>query len=300
MKMPVVSVVIIFLDAERFLREAIASVFAQSCTDWELLLVDDGSTDGSTSIARDYAHTAPERVRYLEHAGHANRGMSASRNLGISAAAGSLIAFLDSDDVWVPRKLEEQLAILKANSRAQMVCGRSVYWESWAASATSHADKISDLCGPADAVAEPPALLRRWFDGQRTIPSQSNIIFRRDMATRVGGFEETFRGLYEDLALTAKIYLHEPVYVADRCWDYIRRHPESCVARTSPREWETARHRFLTWLEQYLIAQGLRDSEFWLPLQKELWPYRHPVRSGLSRLQRRAQTWLGTTPPADS
>ena len=83
---PEVSVTIIFLDEERFLAEAVESVLAQSYTNWELLLVDDGSTDRSTEIARGYALANPDRIRYLEHPGHANRGMSASRNLGVRSA----------------------------------------------------------------------------------------------------------------------------------------------------------------------------------------------------------------------
>jgi glycosyltransferase involved in cell wall biosynthesis len=77
-----VSLVVIFLNAERFIQEAIHSLFAQSY-DRELLLVDDGSTDRSTDIALHYAARNPGRVFYLEHARHQNRGMSASRNLGI-------------------------------------------------------------------------------------------------------------------------------------------------------------------------------------------------------------------------
>src|SRR3712207_221993 len=79
---PRVSVVVIFLDAARFLGEAVASVLGQTYGAWELLLVDDGSTDGSSALARGYAAAQPGRVRYLEHPGHANRGMSAARNLG--------------------------------------------------------------------------------------------------------------------------------------------------------------------------------------------------------------------------
>lgn len=85
---PLVSVVTIFLDAERFIEEAIESVFAQTYDRWELLLVDDGSTDRSRDVARRYAARYPSRVRYLEHPGHQNRGMSPSRNLGIAHAAG--------------------------------------------------------------------------------------------------------------------------------------------------------------------------------------------------------------------
>ena len=93
---PRVSVVLIFLDAERFLREAIESVLAQTFSAWELLLVDDGSTDGSSEIARCYAAEHPGAIRYLTHPGRENRGMSASRNLGIGAAAGEFVAFIRS------------------------------------------------------------------------------------------------------------------------------------------------------------------------------------------------------------
>jgi glycosyltransferase involved in cell wall biosynthesis len=94
-----ISVIIIFLNSEEFIQEAIESVFAQTYNNWELLLVDDGSTDGSTNIALQYAEQHGERVRYLEHNNRQNRGMSASRNLGIREAKGEYIAFLDADDV---------------------------------------------------------------------------------------------------------------------------------------------------------------------------------------------------------
>src|SRR5262245_29470593 len=108
-RQPLVSVIIIFLNAERFIQEAIESVFAQTYKHWELLLVDDGSTDGSTEIGRQYAAHDPEKVRYLEHEAHENRGMSASRNLGIRDARGKHIAFLDADDVWFSNILAEQV-----------------------------------------------------------------------------------------------------------------------------------------------------------------------------------------------
>src|SRR5215208_3477198 len=117
---PRVSVITIFFNAEEFFAEAIESVLAQSYSDWELLLVDDGSTDRSTEIAQSYASLYPQRVRYLELAGHQNRGMSASRNLGISSARGALIAFLDADDIWLPYKLDEQVAILSSQPEAAM------------------------------------------------------------------------------------------------------------------------------------------------------------------------------------
>ena len=82
-----VSAIIIFYNAERFLAEAINSVLGQTFTDWELVLVDDGSTDGSTAIALRYALQYPLRMRYMQHPGGINRGMTASRNLGSPRAS---------------------------------------------------------------------------------------------------------------------------------------------------------------------------------------------------------------------
>src|ERR671935_1924609 len=128
---PRVSVVTIFRDAERFLSDAVESVLAQTLTDWELLLVDDGSSDTSADMARAYAHDHVERVRYLEHPDRAHRGISASRNLGLAHARGSLITFVDADDVIAPAKLEEQVRLLGATPAARFLCAPAQWWYSW-------------------------------------------------------------------------------------------------------------------------------------------------------------------------
>ena len=128
---PLVTGIIIFFNAEKFFEESIESVFAQTYKNWELLLVDDGSTDGSTAIALRYAEQHPEKVRYMEHNDHQNRGMSATRNLGIKNAKGEYIAFLDADDIWLPQKLEQQVAILEDQPEAAMIYNSTYLWYSW-------------------------------------------------------------------------------------------------------------------------------------------------------------------------
>ncbi|MBI4341886.1 MAG: glycosyltransferase [Candidatus Omnitrophica bacterium] len=93
------------------LRDAIASVRAQTFQDWELLVIDDGSTDGTAAVIRD-ASRSDRRIRGLRGA---HRGVSASRNLGIEQAAGTYVAFLDDDDYWLPGKVEQQVAQLNAH-----------------------------------------------------------------------------------------------------------------------------------------------------------------------------------------
>lgn len=94
-------------NAERFLGEAIESVLSQTYTDWELWVVDDCSTDGSSRIVRRYMER-DARIHYLR-TDEASGSPTLPRNRGIENARGRYIAFLDSDDVWLPHKLEEQL-----------------------------------------------------------------------------------------------------------------------------------------------------------------------------------------------
>src|SRR5688500_15389988 len=128
---PRVSVIIIFLDVERYLGEAIDSVLQQTYTDWELLLVDDGSKDGSSALARQYAAQRPSQIRYLDHPGHANLGMSASRNLGIEHARGEYVAFLDADDVYLPERLSKHMRVLDTHPEVAMVQSDLIFWYSW-------------------------------------------------------------------------------------------------------------------------------------------------------------------------
>jgi glycosyltransferase involved in cell wall biosynthesis len=274
---PTVSTVIIFLNAEPFLQEAVRSVFAQSYSAWELLLIDDGSTDGSTAIARHYADECPERVRYLEHLGHANRGMSASRNLGIQHARGAYLAFLDADDVWSTHTLEEQVKILEAHPDAAMVYGPIQWWYSWTGKAEDQErDYVERLGVPAETLIQPPRLLPRFLRDKAAVPS--GFLVRRQIIDQVDGFEDQFRGEYEDQVFCAKVCLNAPVFASGQCWYRYRQHPDSCVVagqRTGATH--AARLRFLNWLAQYLAEQKVQAGTVRLALELEFWRYRHPL-----------------------
>ncbi|MCI0699462.1 MAG: glycosyltransferase family 2 protein [Planctomycetia bacterium] len=106
----------------RFLPEAVESVFAQTFTDWELLIIDDGSSDNTPQAVRPYL--ADSRVRYFRSDA---LGQSRAKNLGIALSRAPLVAFLDADDAWEPTKLEKQLAIFSAKPDVGVVfCKRSL------------------------------------------------------------------------------------------------------------------------------------------------------------------------------
>jgi glycosyltransferase involved in cell wall biosynthesis len=275
---PLISVIMIFFNAEKFIREAAESVFKQSYEEWELLLVDDGSEDGSREIALEYARRQPQKVRYLAHPGGENRGMSASRNLGVAQARGEYVAFLDADDVWLEGKLEEQEAVLRREPEAGMVYGATQYWYSWTGLPEDRGrDQLIEHGVEADRVIEGQALLIHFLRGETAVPCPSDILVRRRALDECGGSEESFRYIFTDQALYGKLCLRTPVYVSSRCWFRYRRHQESSVSRVKKRgQLRKARLQYLTWLEGYVAGQGLRGGAVWRAVKQAQWSCRHP------------------------
>jgi glycosyltransferase involved in cell wall biosynthesis len=299
---PRVSVVTPFLNAEPFIQEAVEGVLAQTYEHWELLLVDDGSTDRSSHLAREYADRYPKSIRYLEHPGHQNRGASASRNLGILESRGEYIAFLDVDDVWLPRKLAEQVALLDGTPEAAMVYGRSHYWWSWTGDPEdAQRDRTPALGIAPGTLVRPPELLVRALDASARTPCPSNVLVRAEAVARIGRFEEQFRGpyqLFEDQVFLAKLYLTAPVLVTDECWTKYRQHPDSCVAvvkKTGQKH--AAGLYYLRWLAAYLSDRHITDPAIWAALRRKRWRYRQPrlfelADRGRRRVRQLKRRWL--------
>ena len=298
---PRVSVVIPFLNGERFLAEAVESVVAQTYRDWELILVDDGSSDGSTAMAQQYAASDTPRVRYLDQPGHLNRGISAARNLGLLHARGTYLAFLDSDDVWVRSKLEQQIDILESYPEVDFVYGSALVWYSWTGAPEDVTrDYVPDMRMPLRQVLPAQLLLSRLLRRQAHCPPISNTCFRRAAVVEAGLFEEQFRDMHEDQALFAKLCLRSRMFVSGECWHKYRQHPDSCLARaTATGERRVARERYLKWLTLYLEEQGKRHSEIWGIVEEQLRPYsrRRGMRARAQETVRRAlppsmRAWL--------
>ncbi len=114
-----VSIITPCYNAEEYLSQTIESVLSQTCQDWEMLIVDDCSTDGSADIILEYTRK-DERIRYLKTE-NSSGSPTKPRNVGIENARGRYIAFLDSDDLWLPDKLERQLDIFAINEDAVLV-----------------------------------------------------------------------------------------------------------------------------------------------------------------------------------
>jgi glycosyltransferase involved in cell wall biosynthesis len=283
---PRVSIVTPFLDAGPFIEEAIESVLAQTFASWELLLVDDGSQDSSTATAMRYAAALPSKIRYVSHPSCANRGASASRNLGIRFATGQYLAFLDADDVYLPRKLEEQIPILDATPDAQVLYAATEYWYGWTGLA---GDRARDWTWrpyglEMDRVIAPPRALIAFLRDGGTVPCMGSVLARREAVLAAGGWEDSFRRSCTDQVFHAKLTLRFPVLFSDVCWDRYRQHPDSSCQRVAAEgQTDSQFETYLRWLERYLVEQQISDRSVWSALKAALRRYDHPLLYSLQR-----------------
>src|SRR6266700_818813 len=168
MTRPLISVMIGVYNAERYLAEAIDSVFAQSCRPLELIVVDDGSDDGSGEVARRYGAA-------LTYARQENAGNGSARNHAVRLASGELFAFLDADDRFVPGKLARQFAALQADPTLDMVFGHVREFVS------------PELTEVQRATVRPPAPQPLPW------PAPNLMLIRRESFARVGPFSESVK-----------------------------------------------------------------------------------------------------------
>ena len=124
LKKPKVSIIMPVYNSEWFISAAITSVLEQSFTDWELIVVDDCSTDDSTAIALAFADRDP---RLKVHINKTNQGVAAARNTGVAVSRGEWIAFLDCDDIWRKEKLEKQLALAEKSGAGLIYSSYSLF-----------------------------------------------------------------------------------------------------------------------------------------------------------------------------
>lgn len=170
--MPRFSIVIPCFNAAATLGDTLASLVAQSFGDWEALVVDDGSTDGSLALALAAAARDP-RIRIF---GNPGKGPSAARNVALTEARGAVLAFCDADDLWAPEKLARMETVL-ADETVHAVFARIAFFDA-RGSRTVSTVPAGDLTVPA--------LL-----GENPVCTLSNLVVRRDVFASTGGFDAT-------------------------------------------------------------------------------------------------------------
>ena len=172
MQKPLVSVVIPTYNYGRFVCEAVDSALAQTWPNLEVIVVDDGSTDDTKERLKPYGN----RIRYIYQE---NRGLSGARNTGIREAAGDHVAFLDSDDLWTPKKIEAQMELVAAQNFEAVVCVPGNNTRTGAAYSFEDCFFVSPGFG-------------------------STALLKRDVFDEIGGFDETLKSV-EDRDMMLRI-----------------------------------------------------------------------------------------------
>jgi len=194
--MTAVSVIIPTFNRARKVVRAISSVLYQTFTDYEIIVVDDGSTDGTEDVIAQFR----PHIKYLSHS--KNSGVSAARNTGIKASQSSLIAFLDSDDYWLPEKLSLQKAFFIQNPES-VACQTE---EIWIRSGIRINPRKRHL-KPSGDIFEPSLKL--------CLVSPSAVMLKRSLLNEVGLFDEDLP-VCEDYDLWLRISCRNPIYLIDR------------------------------------------------------------------------------------
>lgn len=175
---PLVSIILPLYNKEKWIIATLKSVAEQSYTHWECIIVDDGSTDMSLSLVNDFIRVTPGSWKVINQE---NSGQSPARNKGIRFASGDYVAFLDSDDLWLPTKLRAQVDFLEGRSDVDaLVTGYIIFEEGQQSGmrVVAHRNTKRMIYG---------WLTMRGFGGL----IESTGIVRRETLSRIGGFNET-------------------------------------------------------------------------------------------------------------
>jgi len=252
---PTISAIIHFLNSAKYLSQAVQSVFRQTLTDWELILVDGGSTDGSTEIARECEKQFPNKIRAFIHQGSEPLGIFSSRIWGAQRARASVLALLDSDDEWHPQFLERHYAIYQMvfNDGQGMVYCPSVYW--WEDTALAHRSFVQPV--PTPGLHMPPKLVWDFIEpGYAKTPCNTSVMVAREIiqeARFLIGIAVEKMG--DDQFLWSHIALKYPIYVSPEPLTRYRQWANStCAEGSAVGEYEKLRRLHLTWLLDHLLA----------------------------------------------
>ncbi|MEO0847203.1 MAG: glycosyltransferase family A protein [Cyanobacteria bacterium J06648_1] len=292
-----ISIVLVFHNASvTNLAAAIESVLAQNYSQWELLLVDDGSTNKSSNLARNYALLFPQHIYYLEHDHHRCLGVSASYNRGLEQATGQYISFLTANQIWLPHKLQHQLSLLVKHPESDAVFGflenssvdiqlsnweQRQYWN----------QKLNLALGN---VSQPPDLSILLLLNHLKPFSLGDILLHRQTIELTGKFDLKFNLTYAPQMFLLQVCLHAAVLIDHQSsMNYAPSfsgsqaenfHPET---DTYPDSERLARRVYLFWLEKYLISDSMLNQAISRLIHQQLFPNRYPWHNRvLAHLQR--------------
>jgi glycosyltransferase involved in cell wall biosynthesis len=212
--MPKVSVIIPTYQRAHLVSQAIESVLAQTYSDYEIIVVNNGSTDNTTEVLSQFGNKI--RVIHIQE----NKGSSFARNLGMNASNGRYLAFLDDDDLWLPNKLEKQIPYLDSHSNIGLIYSNVFFFDEKGLETQSFAQKLNIH-----------TFEQSWSMFIRFPIPFVTAVMRRECLNEVGGFDQTTLPC-DDYDLCMRIVEKYPVYFLNEVLAYYRLSPDSYSRRS--------------------------------------------------------------------
>ena len=220
-----VSVIIPAFNRVGYITEAVHSVLDQSYPNIELIVVDDGSSDGTYDLLKHFSDE--QKITLLSHPNRENRGQAAALNVGLKAASGEFLAILDSDDLFVPTKLADQVRFLESNQSLDMVYGNGLAID-------QNGNPLFYTLPKSHVETGDPAKI--LLDCYVAIPG--GALIRRSLIEKVGFFEESFRAA-QDHDMAIRLFEAGQVgYLPSVAFHY-RKHGDSISQKGLERRWKT-------------------------------------------------------------
>jgi glycosyltransferase involved in cell wall biosynthesis len=299
-----VTVVIPAYNAERFLEETVRSVWAQTlpADRIEIVLVDDGSKDGSYELALHLRQQSPVAMHVLTHPGGANRGVSATRNLALSHATGEFVALLDADDVYLPERLARGVEFMAAHPECRALCSLGDNVDEHGAvgigvNGTATAGEYRAL----SPKLQPPFTFEQLWE---TYPvANSSLLMRRWAIAEAGGYAAEMAHQAEDLLLVLKLSLQAPIHCLDERLIRYRHHSSSYTTQYHANSFEAGmRLEVLYYLVHWMVVQRPEHRDRGIALFRRNYPLllsrSHAGRQAVDALIAMASSEKGLDPQA--
>ena len=224
-----ISIITPLYNCSKTFAETAESVLSQDYGNWEWILFDDGSTDGTQEMAKKFSSDHKDKILYYEHDNKLNFGAGYTRNRAVEKSSAELISFIDADDVWNKNYLSTQVKILKGMPEAAMIWSPVLYWykeRSFKQPVEFNGVKLKS------GIFKPPEFVEIFLKNLRGTPCPSSTIVRRKNYIEAGGYEESLR-ISEDIALWLKLANKFPIYYLDEILIKYRKHEDSTLRKAS-------------------------------------------------------------------
>jgi len=249
-----VSIIIPCFNSGKYLSECIDSILFQDYTDFEIIIVNDCSSDNTLQIARDYAKK-DKRIQITGTSDVQSMGASYARNKGFEISKGEYVVFLDSDDIWLPTSLKRLVNLIEKHSEAGWVIGNCIYFEDFRYNLNSYQYSKYNF---DEGLYQKQELILKFVQNFNQTPSQGAAIIKREVVKKIKGWENEFKMNYTDQAFYFKILCETKTLVTYDYFLLYRYHEESASLKgIKSGEFQKNEKKFFQWL-----IRNLRNYEF--------------------------------------